>query len=97
MEEIKTRIPPKIMAELRDFYEDIDPHKSLQAITEVMRMIGKDEMMQEADPAAEEFWYLLYRLNKILWLMQDHRSEQNAEKIKDMETEIARLKRRAKR
>ena len=97
MKSTSTRIPPKIMAALRMFYEDVDAHEALQSITEVMRMIGQSDMMAESDPDAEKFWVLLYYLIVLLKEIQNHRLYSDAEKINELANQITRLKRKGKK
>ena len=90
-------MPAKVREAMRDFYESIEPDRALMSLMEVMRMMAKDEMMQECDTAAEEFWQDMYHYSLVLKAMDESNREKQQLHIDELENKVARLTKKKKR
>lgn len=90
------KIPAKVMTAMHDFYDSIDANRALMSLMEVMRMMAQDDMMREADPAAENFWNDMYVYSLVLKAMDEDEREKQEKHIAELEKKVARFTKKKK-
>jgi hypothetical protein len=86
----------EVMAELKDFAMEVDPHASLASLIEVMRMLSNSDLLGEGDPDGERFWMDLYYWIKILKTMQRADLDRMTSRIAELEMQVLRQTKKKK-